>query len=90
MVREFLARLRTFSGRVSGTATASSQYFDGTVFVTAPSLGSARNGAAAAGKGETSNASSFVAGGYPGRLTTTEEFTGETTVAAPASTLTTS
>ena len=67
-----------FSGRASGTATASSQYFNGTSFATSPSLGSARNGQAAAGKGETSNASSFVAGGYPGRLTTTQEFTGVT------------
>jgi hypothetical protein len=70
-----------FSGRISGTATTSSQYFDGTSFVTSPSLGTARNGAAASGKGETSNASSFVAGGYPGRLTAVEEFTGETTAA---------
>jgi hypothetical protein len=67
-----------FSGRVSGTATTSSQYFNGTSFATSPSLGTARNGGAAAGKGETSNATSFVAGGYPGRLTATEEFTGET------------
>ena len=71
-----------FSGRLgpSTSRTAATMYFDGTSFVSAPSLSAARSGGQASGKGETSNASSFVAGGGgPSRKDTTEEFTGETT-----------
>ena len=71
-----------FSGRLgpSTVRTAATMYFNGTAFVSAPSLSAARSGGQASGKGETSNASSFVAGGGgPSRTNTTEEFTGETT-----------
>jgi len=67
-------------GRESGSKTTKCANFDGTVFATNAVLANARSGAMATGKGETSTASSFVAGGYNssnGRMTATEEFTGE-------------
>ena len=58
--------------------------FDGTTYATNAVLSNARSGQMATGKGETSNASSFLAGGYNpsnARMTATEEFTGETLTA---------
>ena len=71
-------------GRESGTKTAKCANFDGTSYASNANLSNARSGQMATGKGETSNASSFLAGGYNpsnARMTATEEFTGETTSA---------
>ena len=71
-------------GRESGTKTTKCANFDGTTYATNAVLSNARSGQMATGKGETSNASSFLAGGYNpsnARMTATEEFTGETLTA---------
>jgi hypothetical protein len=71
-------------GRESGTKTAKCANFDGTSYASSPNLSNSRSGQMATGKGETSNASSFLAGGYNpsnARMTATEEFTGEITTA---------
>ena len=71
-------------GRESGSKTTKCANFDGTTYATNAVLSNARSGQMATGKGETSNASSFLAGGYNpsnARMTATEEFTGETLTA---------
>ena len=65
--------------------------YDGTSWSTRPNMGTARQSVGAGGTASPSTAA-IGAGGYiiPGTTASTEEFTGQTSVAAPASTLTTS
>ena len=81
------------AGGSSGTTRTAAVFgYDGTSFSTKPSLANALSSGASGG----TSSSAFIAGGRgspPGPtagVTTTEEFTGETSAVAPASTITTS
>jgi len=77
-----------FSGSIPPT-TGNTNGYDGTSWSTRASMATARQGGAGAG---TSTSALMASGANSGgtAVTTTEEFTGETTAAAPASNITTS
>jgi hypothetical protein len=69
---------------ISTSPSAFTQKYDGTVFSTSPSLATGRNSGSGAG---TATAGLYAGGREPAFSTATEEFTGETVSANPASNL---
>ena len=78
-------------GGYDGNASSATEGYDGTVWSSRPSMGTARYSLASSTAGP-NTATMVIAGAAAGgtKQTITEEFTGETSVAGPASNITTS